>query len=156
MSCNSDVCDSCDTESGEKITLSSDPYNHQYLIPDAEVLLNQQDLLQQEIPPLCDVIILQSVLAEVRKRSVAVFNQVGALLRNSSKRWTFFANQNFERTYRMLLFDGLWTLVDRSMEESMDDYNMRMIVVSSQYFYEHFQVWIELSLFFSKFICNNE
>ena len=77
-----------------------DPYNNQYLIPDAEVLLNQQDLLQQEIPPLCDVIILQSVLAEVRKRNIAAFNQVSTLLRNSSKRWTFFANQNFERTYR--------------------------------------------------------
>lgn len=35
----------------------------------------------------------------------------------------------------------------------MDDYNMRMIVVSSQYFYEHFQVCIDISLLFSAFIC---
>ena len=70
-----------------------------HLITDAEVLVNQEDLLQQEIPPLCDVIILQSVLLEVRKRSISVFNQVSTLLRNSSKRWVFFANQNFERTY---------------------------------------------------------
>lgn len=69
-------------EAGEKITLSADPFNHEYLIPDAEVLVNQEDLLQQEIPPLCDVIILQSVLLEVRKRSISVFNQVSTLLRN--------------------------------------------------------------------------
>ena len=140
MSCNSDVCDSCDTESREKITLSVDPYNNQYLIPDAEVLLNQQDLLQQDIPPLCDVIILQSVLAEVRKRNIAAFNQVSTLLRNSSKRWTFFANQNFERTYREIQTTVIHFLVDRSMEESMDDFNRRLLVIAAQYFYEHFKV----------------
>ena len=53
----------------------------------------------QEIPPLCDVIILQSVLLEVRKRNLSVFNQIGNLLRNSSKRFVLFANQNFEHTY---------------------------------------------------------
>ncbi|KNB43110.1 hypothetical protein JH06_4221 [Blastocystis sp. subtype 4] len=128
ISCNSDVCDSCELEAGEKITLSADPFNHEYLIPDAEVLVNQEDLLQQEIPPLCDVIILQSVLLEVRKRSISVFNQVSTLLRNSSKRWVFFANQNFERTY-----------LDRQMEESIDDYNVRLLVTATQYFYEHFK-----------------
>lgn len=102
MSCNSDACDSCETESGEHITLSADPFNRQYLIPDAEVLLNQEDLLQQEVAPLCDVIVLQSVLLEIRTRNIAVYNQVSNLLRNASKRWTFFANQNFERTYRSI------------------------------------------------------
>ena len=102
MSCNSDACDSCEIESGEHITLSADPFNRQYLIPDAEVLLNQEDLLQQEVAPLCDVIVLQSVLLEIRTRNIAVYNQVSNLLRNASKRWTFFANQNFERTYRSI------------------------------------------------------
>ena len=64
MSCNSDACDSCEIESGERITLSATPYEMRYLIMDEEVLLNQLDLLQQEIPPLCDVIILQSVMTE--------------------------------------------------------------------------------------------
>lgn len=102
MSCNSDACDSCITGGGEKITLSSTPYNHQYLIPDAEVLINQIDLLQQDIPPFCDVIILQSVLLEVRSRNISIFNRLGSLLRNSSKRFVFFANQNFETTYRII------------------------------------------------------
>ena len=100
MSCNSDICDTCETENEEKITLSADPFNHQYLIPDEDVLMNQIDLIQQEIPPLCDVIILQSVLVGIRNRNISIFNQVSNLLRNSSKRFTFFANQNFEHTYR--------------------------------------------------------
>ena len=99
MSCNSDACDSCEIESGERITLSATPYEMRYLIMDEEVLLNQLDLLQQDIPPLCDVIILQSVMTEVRKRNLSVFNQLSNLLRDSSKRFVLFANQNFENTY---------------------------------------------------------
>lgn len=99
MSCCSDACDSCITSGGEKITLSSNPFNKQYLMPDAEVIVNQMDLLQQDIPPFCDVIILQSVLSEVRARSIAVFNQLSSLFRNNSKRFIFFANQYFETTY---------------------------------------------------------
>lgn len=113
MSCNSDACDSCETESGERITLSADPFNRQYLIPDAEVLLNQEDLLQQEVAPLCDVIVLQSVLLEIRTRNIAVYNQVSNLLRNASKRWTFFANQNFERTYRRVVSRFLFEWIVR-------------------------------------------
>ena len=99
MSCNSEICDECFTGSGEKILLSSHPFGKQYLMPDADVIVNQIDLLQQDIPPFCDVIILQSVLLEVRTRSIAVFNQLGSLMRNNSKRFAFFANQNFETTY---------------------------------------------------------
>ena len=139
MSCNSDACDSCETESGERILLSADPFNRQYLIPDAEVLLNQEDLLQQEVAPLCDVIVLQSVLLEIRTRNIAVYNQVSNLLRNASKRWTFFANQNFERTYRRPLFRNA-TAVDRQMDESADDFNMRLVVEAAHYFDEHFKV----------------
>ena len=104
MSCNSEACDMCVSEGEGKIMLSAKPYNHQYLIMDAEMLVNQSDLLQQEIPPLCDVIILQSVLLEVRKRNLSVFNQIGNLLRNSSKRFVLFANQNFEHTYGALYY----------------------------------------------------
>ncbi|CBK19724.2 uncharacterized protein [Blastocystis hominis] len=129
MSCNSDACDSCDIESGERITLSAAPYEMRYLIMDEEVLLNQLDLLQQEIPPLCDVIILQSVMTEVRKRNLSVFNQLSNLLRDSSKRFVLFANQNFENTY-----------VDRQMDEPIVDYNIRQIVAASKYFNEHFKV----------------
>ena len=139
MSCNSDACDSCETESNGRITLSSQPYDHRYLIMDEEVLLNQVDLLQQDIPPLCDVIILQSVLTEVRKRNLGVFNQLSSLLRNSSKRFTFFANQNFEHTYR-LICSILLTLVDRDVDESESDYHLRLVVAASKYFNDHFKV----------------
>lgn len=73
MSCNSEACDMCVSEGEGKIMLSAKPYNHQYLIMDAEVLVNQSDLLQQEIPPLCDVIILQSVLLEVAQAQPVCF-----------------------------------------------------------------------------------
>lgn len=107
MSCNSEACDMCVTEGSSTNTLSADPYNHQYLIMDAEVLVNQSDLLQQEIPPLCNVIILQSVLTEVRKRSLPAFNQLGNLLRNTTKRFVFFANQNFEHTYGAITMNAV-------------------------------------------------
>lgn len=139
MSCNSDACDSCEVESGERITLSATPYNMQYLIMDEEVLINQIDLLQQEIPPLCDVIILQSVMVEVRKRNLSVFNQLSNLFRDSGKRFVFFANQNFENTYGTCL-DGISCIVDRQMDESIEDYNIRLIVAAANYFNEHFKV----------------
>lgn len=139
MSCNSDACDSCDIESGERITLSAAPYEMRYLIMDEEVLLNQLDLLQQEIPPLCDVIILQSVMTEVRKRNLSVFNQLSNLLRDSSKRFVLFANQNFENTYGACLSVLSW-IVDRQMDEPIVDYNIRQIVAASKYFNEHLKV----------------
>lgn len=145
MSCNSDACDSCEIESGERITLSATPYDKRYLIMDEEVLINQLDLLQQEIPPLCDVIILQSVMVEVRKRSLSVFNQLCNLLRDSSKRFVFFANQNFENTYGIRL-SLLLRLEDRQMDESLADYNIRLVVAASKYFNEHFKVRLVLVL----------
>lgn len=30
--------------------------------------------------------------------------------------------------------------MDRQMEESIDDYNVRLLVTATQYFYEHFKV----------------
>jgi len=103
MSCNSDACDECIFGGKERITLSATPFNSRYLIPDAEVLLNQMDLLRQDISPFCDFIILQSVLSEVRTRSIAIFNQLTSVIRNNTKRFVFFANQNFESTYRKCL-----------------------------------------------------
>lgn len=104
MSCHSEACDFCVADYPGMITLSSTPYNNQYLMPDSEVLVNQIDLFQQDIPPFCDVIILQSVLLEVRARSISVFNQLSSLIRNQSKRFIFFANQNFESTYCMVFY----------------------------------------------------
>ena len=107
MSCNSEACDVCISGEGGSILLSANPFNRQYLVPDLDVLLYQIDLLTQQVPPLCDVIILQSVLAEVRNKSLVVFNRVSNLLRNESKRFVLFANQNFERTYCLFSLTSL-------------------------------------------------
>ena len=85
-----------------------------YLVPDANVLLHQIDVMEH--PALQDVILLQTVLAEVRHRRVALYNRARAIAADPKRRCVVFCNEHARETY-----------VSRAPGESANDYNDRAI-----------------------------
>ena len=57
IGCGSDICSLCPAAGMAR--LSNSPYGMQYLVLDTNVVLNQMDLLEKDVPPLCDIIIPQ-------------------------------------------------------------------------------------------------
>jgi len=64
--------------------------NGHFLLPDTNVFLAQMDLIESNIflPP---IILLQTVMEEVRHRSLPLYNRLKALIRAEEKRiWIFY------------------------------------------------------------------
>ncbi|KAI0341128.1 RNB-domain-containing protein [Trametopsis cervina] len=99
--------------------------NGHYVLPDTNVFLAQMDLLESALftPP---VIILQTVLEEVRHRSLPLYNRLKALLKTDGKRiWVFYNEFRVE------------TAVVREEEESPNDRNDRSIRKSTAWYNSH-------------------
>ncbi|KAI8457755.1 hypothetical protein BY996DRAFT_6889341 [Phakopsora pachyrhizi] len=95
-------------------------YKSHYLVLDTNVILRQIDLLEASAFGT-DLIIPQTVLDEVRHRSLPVFNRLKALINESdstgrySRGWIFWNESNFE------------TYLERSATETINDRNDRAI-----------------------------
>lgn len=100
------------------------PYGH-YLVPDTNALLNGLDLFEQTTA-FYDVIILQTVLEEVRHRSLPLYNRLLALTRSDEKRYYVFFNE-----FR------LETHVVRELGESINDRNDRAVRRAVEWYGEH-------------------
>ena len=103
--------------------LSPSPYNNQYLLLDTNVVLHQMDLLETDVPPLCNVIVPGTVLEEVRRRSGAAAKRLAALLASPGRRFVAFANQHHSETYS-----------ERQLGESPNDYNDRLIRLAAAWY----------------------
>ena len=64
----------------EAVLLSAKPFCNRYLLLDTNVPLHQMDLLELNIPPLCDVVVLQTVMQEVKHRDIGLYNRLHALV----------------------------------------------------------------------------
>ncbi|KZF22237.1 RNB-domain-containing protein [Xylona heveae TC161] len=102
------------------------PQGH-YLIPDTNALLNGLDLFEQS-SAFYDVVILQTVLEELRNRSLPLYNRLIALTRSEEKRFYVFFNE-----FR------LETHVTRESGESINDRNDRAVRRSTKWYSEHLQ-----------------
>ncbi len=100
------------------------PSGH-YLVPDTNALLNGLDLFEQTTA-FYDVIILQTVLEELRNRSLPLYNRVLALTRSEEKRFYVFFND-----FR------LETHVLREAGETINDRNDRAVRRAVQWYGEH-------------------
>lgn len=67
------------------------PQGH-YLVPDTNALLNAMDLFEQSVA-FYDVVVLQTVLEELRNRSLPLYNRLVALTRSEEKRFYVFFNE---------------------------------------------------------------
>ena len=94
-----------------------------YLILDTNIVLEQIDLVESE--GLDNVIILQTVLQEVRHRSSPIYKRLKDIIANHARKFHVFVNEHRKETY-----------VERKAGESANDRNDRAIRVSCSWYDE--------------------
>ncbi|XP_050397499.1 exosome complex exonuclease RRP44 [Patella vulgata] len=97
-----------------------------YVIPDTNVVLHQIDVLEDE--SLQNFIILQTVIDEVKHRSLPANKRLKDILTNSSKHFYTFCNEYNSETY-----------VEREPGESSNDRNDRAIRTAAKWYTNHLQ-----------------
>ncbi|KAJ6780006.1 hypothetical protein PWT90_09716 [Aphanocladium album] len=100
------------------------PRGH-YLVPDTNALLNAMDLFEQS-SAFYDVVILQTVLEELRNRSLPLYNRLISLTKSEDKRFYVFFNDFRVETY-----------VQREANESVNDRNDRAVRQAVKWYGEH-------------------
>ena len=101
--------------------------NGHYLMPDTNALLHAMDLFEQT-SAFYDVIILQTVLEELRNRSLPLYNRLIGLTKSEDKRFYVFFNEFRLETY-----------VLRESGESINDRNDRAIRHAAKWYSQHLQ-----------------
>ncbi|KAL8696822.1 MAG: hypothetical protein Q9201_007460 [Fulgogasparrea decipioides] len=102
------------------------PAGH-YLVPDTNALLNGMDLFEQS-SGFYDVIILQTVLEELRNRSLPLYNRLIGLTKSEDKRFYVFFNEFRLETY-----------VVREKGETINDRNDRAVRTAVQWYGRHLE-----------------
>src|SRR5271155_1076357 len=100
------------------------PAGH-YLMPDTNALLNGMDLFEQP-SAFYDVVILQTVLEELRNRSLPLYNRLIALTKSEEKRFYLFFNEFRLETY-----------VRRQDDESINDRNDKAVRRAALWYADH-------------------
>ena len=101
--------------------------NGHYIMPDTNALLNAMDLFEQTTA-FYDVIVLQTVLEELRNRSLPLYNRLIGLVKSEEKRFYVFFNEFRLETY-----------VLREAGESINDRNDRAVRHAAKWYAEHLQ-----------------
>lgn len=102
------------------------PVGH-YLVPDTNALLNGMDIFEQTTS-FYDVIILQTVLEELRNRSLPLYNRLIGLTRSEDKRFYVFFNEFRLETY-----------ITREHGETINDRNDRAVRQAVKWYVDHLQ-----------------
>ncbi|KAF1416074.1 Exosome complex exonuclease RRP44, partial [Spheniscus magellanicus] len=107
--------------SGAASSLCPGPH---YLLPDTNLLLHQIDILED--PVIKNVIVLQTVLQEVRNRSAPVYKRIRDVIGNPEKHFYSFTNEHHRETY-----------IEQEQGETSNDRNDRAIRVAVKWYSEH-------------------
>jgi exosome complex exonuclease DIS3/RRP44 len=102
--------------------VSGAPHQH-LLIVDTNVALHQIDVLEYNCPATSLVVILQTVLQELRHLNLPVYRRLNSLIQDESRSYIFFPNEQVADT-----------AVSRMRDESMNDFNDRSIRTTVKYF----------------------
>ncbi|KAJ7456432.1 hypothetical protein FB451DRAFT_1511025 [Mycena latifolia] len=130
VGCGIQNCTSCDNSTADTLPFSGDtqhksfPDGH-FVLPDTNVFLSQMDLMESTLfkPP---IILLQTVMEEVRHRSIPLYNRLKALVRMDDKRvWVFYNEYRSE------------TAIIREDNESPNDRNDRGIRKATEWYNTH-------------------
>ncbi|XP_067890391.1 exosome complex exonuclease RRP44 [Heterodontus francisci] len=95
-----------------------------YVVPDTNVVLHQIDILED--PTIQNVVILQTVLQEVRHRSAPVYKRIKDVINNHEKHFYTFTNEHHKDTY-----------IEQEQGESANDRNDRAIRIAVKWYNEH-------------------
>ncbi|KAJ2799578.1 exosome catalytic subunit dis3, partial [Coemansia helicoidea] len=102
----------------------STEWGRHYLVPDTNAFVNQIDIFER--PIINNVVVLSTVLDELRGLSMAVYNRVRAVVRDSERRWFVFSNEHHRETF-----------VERAAGESPNDRNDRAIRTATAWLRDH-------------------
>ncbi|ORX84255.1 RNB-domain-containing protein [Anaeromyces robustus] len=125
--CSVEGCDKCKQE---KIHLSCNPRKTklsefpQLIIPDTNIFLHQIDIIEHVA--FTNVIVLQTVLDEVRARSLQIYNRIKTMLEEVPKHFYLFSNEHNRHT-----------AIERLKDETMNDRNDRAIRTATLWYNNH-------------------
>eukprot|EP00088_Acartia_fossae_P011168 TRINITY_DN15618_c0_g1_i4.p1 TRINITY_DN15618_c0_g1~~TRINITY_DN15618_c0_g1_i4.p1 ORF type:complete len:992 (-),score=249.26 TRINITY_DN15618_c0_g1_i4:1-2976(-) len=132
--CGHPKCQKCDlVGSVNKALLTENPISvasvclePHYIVVDTNIVLEHIDALESE--GFCNVIILQTVLDEVRHRSSPIYKRLKDIISNPARNFWVFVNEHRKETY-----------VERQPGESANDRNDRAIRVACAWFNKHWK-----------------
>ncbi|XP_065222316.1 exosome complex exonuclease RRP44 [Planococcus citri] len=131
IGCGSFACDQCleinefaNLEEKPPINVSKAYRNPHYLVVDTNVVLHQIDVLEADV--LHNIIILQTVLEEVKHRSSTIYKRLKDLISNTNRKFYVFVNEHHKDTY-----------IEREPGESANDRNDRAIRVAALWYDKH-------------------
>ncbi|KAK4310588.1 hypothetical protein Pmani_017844 [Petrolisthes manimaculis] len=128
--CGLDGCGSCEMEDAIlEVQNTSDstlvPQPHHLMI-DTNVALHQIDVLCDD--SITDVIIPQTVIQEVKHRSLPIYKRLRDLIESSTKRFYVFSNEHHSECY-----------VEQEAKETLNDRNDRAIRIACWWYSQHFK-----------------
>ncbi|KAJ8727450.1 hypothetical protein PYW07_001569 [Mythimna separata] len=131
--CGSGACNVCPHKDDE-LVLEEKPesictlfdYPH-YLILDTNVVLHQIDVLEEDA--LKNVIILQTVLEEVKHQNTAMYQRLLEIINNKKRRFYSFVNEHHKDTY-----------IEREPGEKQNDRNDRAIRKACAWYETHLSI----------------
>ncbi|KAL1924470.1 uncharacterized protein VTP21DRAFT_4124 [Calcarisporiella thermophila] len=133
IACGVDGCTLCPTiadgSSATHVLLDKEPrsvskFGSHYIVPDTNVFMNQIDIMEHKA--VCDVIVLQTVLEEVRHLKIAIYNRLRAIISDPERRFFVFSNEHHRETY-----------IEKLPNESPNDRNDRAIRTATKWYSEH-------------------
>ncbi|CDK26604.1 unnamed protein product [Kuraishia capsulata CBS 1993] len=106
-------------------SLQSSNIGRHYVLLDTNVVLGAIDLLESD-SVFFDVVIPQTVLNEVRNKSLPIYTRLRALCKSDDKRIAVFHNEFSSSTF-----------VSRRSAETINDYNDRLIRTTASFYSDH-------------------
>ncbi|KAJ6519275.1 hypothetical protein C8R45DRAFT_16821, partial [Mycena sanguinolenta] len=133
IGCGIQNCSACENPPTDSLPFSGDAHHKSFpeghfVLPDTNVFLSQMDLMESALfkPP---IILLQTVMEEVRHRSIPLYNRLKALVRMDDKRvWVFYNEYRSE------------TAIIREDNESPNDRNDRGIRKAAEWYNTHIEL----------------
>uniref|UniRef100_UPI00358E7AF2 exosome complex exonuclease RRP44-like n=1 Tax=Myxine glutinosa TaxID=7769 RepID=UPI00358E7AF2 len=130
IGCGSELCSSCPREPGA-ILLQAEPLlesklcsRPHYIIFDTNIVFHQIDILEASV--IQNVIVMQTVLREVRHLSAPMYKRLKDVIAVPTKRFYTFTNEHHRETY-----------VEIQKGETANDYNDRAIRVAAAWYQKH-------------------
>ena len=83
---------------------SSTKYSKHYLLLDTNIILEEIDILEDSSHGFTNIIILQTVLEEVRHRSTAIYKRLKDIIGYKKRRFYIFLNEHHQGKHIYALF----------------------------------------------------
>ncbi|KAH8323642.1 hypothetical protein KR074_008256 [Drosophila pseudoananassae] len=129
IGCGSELCRKCfqnevyQLTSQHEIQCSLFKFPH-YIVLDTNVVLDQIDVLEEDV--LRNVIVLTTVLNEVKHKSSSIYKRFNELVHDRTRHFYVFVNEHHKDTY-----------ADREPDETANDRNDRAIRLATKWYDDH-------------------